>query len=276
VRQGVRKNRVLGQKSQDIHPIAKNRTSPHNHHAVSTFEALEVALRVLQTITAKRHPDRADVEALRIHVGEAVRTLEVDELACHLIHQFSGWPRDHGRCGLQRDRSGAGDLGRAASPRLIPRALLRSRTAPKIPHRSDNQPHRRHNPDNQQRYYHEQHDALVRRACFAGHRRRQTWHHGGRECEGRTHLKSLLHVAPLAPPSRLYRNLDDPQAILVGLRLLPPAVACRAVRALESERTTNPRHRTSFAPRRQLASLSVCKQKYSSGLRSVRVLLDNG
>jgi hypothetical protein len=49
---------------------------------------LKTALRVLTAYNDRRNPDQSDVEALRDYAGLPADTaLEVDELACTVIHQ---------------------------------------------------------------------------------------------------------------------------------------------------------------------------------------------
>jgi hypothetical protein len=49
---------------------------------------LKTALRVLSAYNDRRNPDQSDVEALRDYAGsQADAALDVDELACTVIHQ---------------------------------------------------------------------------------------------------------------------------------------------------------------------------------------------
>jgi hypothetical protein len=49
---------------------------------------IKPALRVLSALTANRHPDPSDIEALRNYADQqANAALNLDELACTVIHQ---------------------------------------------------------------------------------------------------------------------------------------------------------------------------------------------
>jgi hypothetical protein len=49
------------------------------------LEAMETALRVLADLNEKRHPDPADVDALRVYAGPQPEIRALDELACEVI-----------------------------------------------------------------------------------------------------------------------------------------------------------------------------------------------
>jgi hypothetical protein len=52
-----------------------------------SLEAMETALRVLAAVNAKRHPDPADIDALRAYAGPLRDGIGVDEFACEVIQQ---------------------------------------------------------------------------------------------------------------------------------------------------------------------------------------------
>jgi hypothetical protein len=52
-----------------------------------TWEAMETALRVLADFNAKRHPNPADIDALRAHTGLQPDGVSLDEFACEIIQK---------------------------------------------------------------------------------------------------------------------------------------------------------------------------------------------
>jgi hypothetical protein len=48
---------------------------------------MATALRVLKAVTEKRHPDPADIAALRDLAGAQPQDIDVDELACEAIQK---------------------------------------------------------------------------------------------------------------------------------------------------------------------------------------------
>jgi hypothetical protein len=52
-----------------------------------SFDAMTTALRVLTALTEKRHPDQADVDALRSLAGPLPDGMGLDELACEVIQK---------------------------------------------------------------------------------------------------------------------------------------------------------------------------------------------
>lgn len=52
-----------------------------------TFEAMQTALRVLGSITEKRHPEPADTDALQAYAGPKPEGMDWDEFACTVIQK---------------------------------------------------------------------------------------------------------------------------------------------------------------------------------------------
>jgi hypothetical protein len=50
-----------------------------------SLDAMKLAMRVLTTLTEKRHPEADDVAALRALAGPKLQGMPLDELACEVI-----------------------------------------------------------------------------------------------------------------------------------------------------------------------------------------------
>jgi hypothetical protein len=52
-----------------------------------SFDSMTTALRVLKAVMEKRHPDAADIAALRDLAVPQPQEIDVDELACEVIQK---------------------------------------------------------------------------------------------------------------------------------------------------------------------------------------------
>ena len=52
-----------------------------------SYDAMKIALRVLEALTERRYPDSNDVAILRDLAGSPEQSMGVDELACEVIQQ---------------------------------------------------------------------------------------------------------------------------------------------------------------------------------------------
>ena len=52
-----------------------------------SLEVMETALRVLAAVNSKRHPDSADIDALRAYAGPQADVMGLDEFACEVIQK---------------------------------------------------------------------------------------------------------------------------------------------------------------------------------------------